>query len=318
MKKLLQVLLALFLVFTLAGCTGTNAKEDGGFTVGVVQLLQHDALDAATKGFYDALIEAIPNVKITVKNASGESANCSTIVNGFVTDGVDLIMANATPALQAAVAATEDIPILGTSVTEYGVALGIDNFNGLVGANVSGTSDLAPLDEQAQMILDLVPNTKKVGIIYCSSEANSVYQVKVVSEYLNSKNIEVEAKSFVDSNDIAQVTEDLCKTCDAIYIPTDNQAASYAETINNITLEKKIPVVCGEEGSCVKCGVATLTIDYYELGRVTGEMAAKILKGEAKIEEMEIQYFPNPVKKFNKEIADTLGMEIPGDYIAIE
>ena len=318
MKKLFKALLALSILLTVVGCGGTEGTSDSVKRIGVVQLLRHDALDAATKGFEDALNEAFSDIDIEVKDAAGESANCSIIANGFVTDGKDLILAVATPALQAAVSATEDIPILGTAITEYGVALGIENFNGLPGNNVSGTSDLAPLEDQAQMILDLIPSAKTVGIIYCSSEDNSIYQVEVVSKFLESKGIKVEAKAFTDSNDISQVTDDLCLVCDALYIPTDNQAASYAETINNIALEKKIPIICGEEGACKKCGIATLTIDYYELGRVTGEMAAKILNGETKIEEMKIEYYPNPVKKYNKEIADTLGIEIPEDYIVIE
>ena len=322
MKKLLKVLLVVLMVLTMAACS-KNETSDEPLTdpikhVGVVQLVQHDALDAATQGFKDELEKEFSNIIIDVKNASGDSANCSTIVNGFVSDGYDLILANATPALQAAVSATEDIPILGTAVTEYGVALGIENFGGTVGGNVSGTSDLAPLDGQAQMILDLIPDVKTVGIIFCSSEANSVYQVEVVTKYLEDKGITVVAEKFTDSNDISLVTQDLCDKVDAIYIPTDNQAASCSETINNITLEKKIPVICGEEGTCVACGVATLTIDYYELGVTTAKMARAILTGEKNIEEMPIQYFENPVKKYNPEIASALGIEIPSDYIAIE
>lgn len=321
MKKLLQILLALLTIFTLVGCSGSENEDplvDPIKHVGVVQLLQHDALDAATKGFVDQLSLEFSNIDIDVKNASGETANCSIIANGFVTDQKDLILAVATPALQAAVSATEDIPILGTAITEYGVALGIDNFNGVTGSNVSGTSDLAPLDAQAQMILDLIPDVKKVGIISCRNEANSGYQVEVVSKYLQAKGIEVEAKAFVESNEVSQITEDLCLSCDALYIPTDNQAVACAETINNIASAKGTPIICGEEGACAKCGVATLTINYYELGKVTGKMAAKILKGEAKVEEMAIEYFPEPIKKYNKEIADSLGIEIPEDYIAIE
>ena len=321
MKKLLQILLALLTIFTLVGCSGNENEDplvDPIKHVGIVQLLQHDALDAATKGFVDQLSLEFSNIDIDVKNASGETANCSIIANGFVTDQKDLILAVATPALQAAVSATEDIPILGTAITEYGVALGIDNFNGVTGSNVSGTSDLAPLDAQAQMILDLIPDVKKVGIISCRNEANSGYQVEVVSKYLQAKGIEVEAKAFVESNEVSQITEDLCLSCDALYIPTDNQAVACAETINNIASSKGVPIICGEEGACAKCGVATLTINYYELGKVTGKMAAKILKGEAKVEEMAIEYFPEPIKKYNKEIADSLGIEIPEDYIAIE
>lgn len=321
MKKLLRVLLVVVLTICVSGCSNNNANEeltDKVFKVGVVQLVQHDALDAATQGFKDELEKEFSNIVIDIKNASGESANCSTIVNGFVSDGYDLIMANATPALQAAVAATDTIPILGTSVTEYGVALGVENFSGVAGGNVSGTSDLAPLDEQAQMIIDLVPGVKTVGIIYCSSEPNSVYQVEVVSKYLEGKGIKVEAEKFTDSNDVSLVTQDLCDKCDALYIPTDNQAASCSETINNITSEKKIPVICGEEGTCVASGIATLTIDYYELGVLTGKMAGKVLTGEANISEMPIQYFENPVKKYNPAICEALGIEIPSDYIAIE
>lgn len=322
MKKLLKVLLVVLMVLTMVACSKNETSEeplvDKINKVGVVQLVQHDALDAATQGFKDELEKEFSNIVIDVKNASGDSANCSTIVNGFVSDNYDLILANATPALQAAVSATEDIPILGTAVTEYGVALGIENFGGTVGGNVSGTSDLAPLDGQAQMILDLIPDVKTVGIIFCSSEANSVYQVEVVTKYLEDKGITVVAEKFTDSNDISLVTQDLCDKVDAIYIPTDNQAASCAETINNITLEKKIPVICGEEGTCVACGVATLTINYYELGVTTAKMAAAILTGEKNIEEMPIQYFENPVKKYNPEIASALGIEIPSDYIAIE
>lgn len=323
MKKLLTLLLGILMIVSLSSCSGGgNGGGEGQqaevMHVGIVQLVQHAALDAATKGFRDALTAEIPDVDINELNASGDSATCSTIVNGFVNDGVDLIMANATPALQAAVAATGDIPVLGTSVTEYGVALGIDDFNGLVGSNVSGTSDLAPLDQQAQMILDLFPETKTVGIIYCSSEANSVYQVKVVGDYLTAKGIDVISKAFTDSNDVALVTEDLCAQADVIYIPTDNTAASSADTIANIVLDKKVPVISGEEGICKKCGVATLTIDYYELGLTTGKMAAAILKGEKKIEEMPIQYFEEPVKKFNPEICELLGVEVPEDFTAVE
>ena len=325
MKKLLVLMLTALCLICLCGCSssGGQSSGDGGdekqLRVGVVQLVQHAALDAATQGFEDQLKKELgDSVTVDVQNASGDSANCSVIVNGFIQDGVDLIMANATPALQAAAAATGDIPILGTSVTEYGVALEIDDFNGLVGSNVSGTSDLAPLDEQAQMIIDLFPETKTVGILYCSAEANSIYQVKKVTEYLEAKGITVKAAPFADSNDIASTLEDLADQIDVLYIPTDNQAASCAETIANIILPKKIPAITGEEGPCAICGVASLTISYYDLGVETGKMAAKILKGEAKIEEMEIQYFPNPVKKFNKEIAEQLGVNIPEDYIAIE
>jgi len=322
MKKLLTMILSILMILTLGACSSeqgsSQEEEEKSFTVGVVQLVQHVALDAATNGFIDALKEELDNVDIIVKNASGEPANCSVIVDGFIQDNVDLIMANATPALQAAAAATGDIPILGTSVTEYGVALEIEDFNGTVGSNISGTSDLAPLDEQAQMILDLFPECQKVGILYCSAEANSIYQVKVVREYLEERGITVNVSPFADSNDIAQTVTDLCADSDVIYVPTDNAAASCAETIASIVLPNRIPVITGEEGPCAVCGVASLTIDYYTLGFETGKMAARVLKGEADISSMPIQYYPDPVKKYNREICEQLNVTVPEDYIAIE
>ena len=306
----------------LGACSGSgnsNDPKEEKFTVGVVQLVQHPALDSATQGFVDVLkAEFGDKVDIDVQNAAGDSANCATIVSGFVNNSVDLIMANATPALQAASSATGDIPILGTSVTEYGVALGIKDFNGVVGGNVSGTSDLAPLDQQAQMFLDLLPDAKTVGIVYCSNEANSIYQVQVVKEYLEGKGIKVVDKSFTDSNDIAMAVEDVCDQVDALFLPTDNAVASCAETIANVVVEKKIPAIAGEEGVCSSCGIATLSINYYDLGAETGKMAVKILKGEADISTMAIQYFPDPVKKYNAELCELFGVEIPEGFVAIE
>ncbi|MBR3594156.1 MAG: ABC transporter substrate-binding protein [Clostridia bacterium] len=319
MKKLLAIVLCLAL-FTLcfAGCGET--ADDGKYTVGICQLVTHDALDAATKGFKDALVEELgeDNVEFIEQNAANNTDTCVTIVNDFVAKKVDLIMANATPALQAAYNATEEIPILGTSVTEYGVALKIDNFKGVVGSNVSGTSDLAPLTEQAQMIIDLIPDAKTVGLLYSSGEANSAYQVKVVKEYLEGKGLTVKDFKFADSSDVAQVAEAAAAACDALYIPTDNTAASCAATINNVVSPKKVPIIAGEAGICKGCGIATLSISYEQLGRVTGEMAAKILKGEAKIEEMAIEYDNAPVKKYNKAICEDLGIEIPEGYEALE
>jgi putative ABC transport system substrate-binding protein len=219
--------------------------------------------------------------------------------------------------LQAAAAATTVIPILGTSVTEYGVALNIEDFNGTTGFNVSGTSDLAPLDEQAQMILDIMPDVKTVGILYCSSEANSIYQVKVVKEYLETKGVSVKAFAFADSNDIYLVTGQAVEECEALYIPTDNKAASSADIIDSVARPAGIPIFCGEENTCLKCGIASLAINYYDLGVTTGNMAVKLLKGEVKIQQMPIEYFANPVKKYNKEICTDLNITMPDDFIAI-
>ena len=332
MKKFFALALALVMLLGLAACgsktepaaEGSAAEaatpSDDAFVVGICQLVQHEALDAATQGFKDALVKEFgeDGVVFEEQNAAGDPATCSTICDGFVTEGVDLILANATPALQAAATATDSIPVLGTSITEYGVALDLDNFNGVVGTNVSGTSDLAPLDEQAKMVTELCPDAKTVGILYCASEANSVYQAEVVKAALEAAGVTVKVYTFSDSNDVAAVTGTACDECDALYIPTDNTAASCTEAINNVAQPAGVPIIAGEEGLCKGCGVATLSISYYELGVATGEMAAKILKGEANVAEMEIGYDPNPVKKYNPELVEALGLTIPEDYVAIE
>ncbi len=320
MKKTVRFIsgvICLVLVLALCACGGGSAKEKT-FTVGICQLVQHPALDAATKGFQDALTEALGDrVKFDSQNASGDIATCATIVNGFVASKVDLIMANATPALQAASAATAEIPVLGTSITEYGVALDIKGFNGTVGGNVSGTSDLAPLDQQAAMFNELLPDAQNIGILYCSAEANSVYQADVVKAELEKMGKNVTIFTFADSNDVATVTGSACAECDALFIPTDNTAASCAEAINNVAEPAGVPIIAGEEGLCTACGIATLSINYYDLGVTTGKMAAKILTGEAKISEMPIEYFQNPVKKFNPALCESLGITIPAGYEAI-
>ena len=328
MKKVLVILLALAMVLSFAACgsapaetpaaEATAAAEDTVYTVGICQLVQHAALDAATQGFVDTLkAEFGDKVNIIEQNASNDIPTCSTIVNGFVSDNVDLILANATPALQAAVAATDAIPILGTSVTEYGVALHIEGFDGTVGGNVSGTSDLAPLDQQAAMLLELFPDAKKVGILYCSAEPNSVYQSDVVKAELEKSGVTVSVYTFADSNDVAAVTATACDENDVLYIPTDNTAASCTEAINNVAEPAGVPIIAGEEGICSGCGVATLSINYYDLGVTTGKMAVKILKGEADISEMPIEYFPDPVKKYSPALCDALGISVPSDYVAI-
>ena len=302
--------------------TDASAGDDAAkkYTIGVCQLVTHDALDAATQGFIDAVQEKLgaDNVDISVQNAANDQNVCTTIVNTFVSQKVDLIMANATPSLQAAYNATTEIPILGTAVTEYGVALGLKDFNGTVGGNVSGTSDLAPLDQQAAMVKELFPDAKTVGILYCSGEANSVYQANVVKECLEADGLTVNIFTFADSNDVSTVTTSAVAESDVLYIPTDNTAASCTEAIAAVTVPAGVPVIAGEEGICKGCGLATLSINYYDLGRTTGEMAVKILKGEANISEMPVEYFQGPVKKFNKDMAEKLNVTIPDEYVAIE
>ena len=316
MKKIVALTLAVLMLVSLAACGGSGS---GKYTVGICQLVQHPALDAATQGFQDALTKALGEDKVAfdVQNASGEPTNCTTIVNKFVSSKVDLIMANATPALQAAVQATKDIPVLGTSVTDYASALEIEGWTGTVGGNVSGTSDLAPLDGQAAMIKELFPDAKTVGILYCSSEANSQYQVDVITGYLTEMGFTVTPYSFTDTNDVASVAQAACAS-DVIYIPTDNTAASNTEAIANVVLPAKVPVAAGEAGICGGCGVATLSISYYDLGYATGEMAAKVLKGEAKISEMPVQYAPEFTKQYNAANCEALGITVPADYTPME
>ena len=350
-KKILSVVLASAMMLSLAACGSTEstapaddaatedtaatddsaesgdaaaaddaAASDESYTVGICQLVQHDALDAATQGFKDSLIEELGEDKVTFdeQNAQNDPATCATIVNGFVSSNVDLILANATPALQAAAAGTDSIPILGTSVTEYGVALELDDFNGTVGNNISGTSDLAPLDGQADMIQELFPDAKNIGLLYCSAEANSQYQVDTVKGFLEEKGYTCEYYAFSDSNDLSAIATKAAENSDVIYVPTDNTCANNTEIIKNICMPAKVPGVAGEEGICSGCGVATLSISYYDLGVATGKMAAKILTGESKIEEMPIEYAPNFTKKYNKEICEELGITIPDGYEVIE
>ena len=329
MKKLVSLFIVLSVVLgamsALTSCTGGSSAD---FTVGIAQLAPHPALDAATQGFKDALTAELEKAGKTVEfkeqNAGGEISSCPSIVGSFVSNGVDLILANATPMLQAAKNATKTIPILGTSVTEYGVALGIENFTGTVGTNVSGTSDLAPLDEQAQMLIDTLGLTggDKVGLLWCSAEANSDYQVKVVKAYLESKGITCSEYKFADSNELTSVaTKAANDGLDALYVPTDNTVADNTAIIKNIVIAKGIPVFAGEEGVCAGCGYATLSIDYYNLGKKTGEMAAKVLLGQAHIEDMAIEYDAEPTKKYNKEICEALGIDIAAleaaGYVAI-
>ena len=307
MKRIIAIVCIVLLLLSMVACS--SAKKDK-YVVGVCQLAPHDALDAATNGFCDALKEALgeENVEIKVEVAAGDSNTCAPIVNAFVADKVDLIMANATPALQAAAAATSEIPILGTSVTEYGVALGIENFSGTVGGNISGTSDLAPLDQQADMITEWCPDAKTVGLLYCSAEANSKYQVDTVQGYLEAKGLSCTQYAFADSNDLAAVAQAAADASDVIYVPTDNTAAAATGVIDGICRPAGVPVIAGEVGICSGCGIATLSISYYDLGYATGKMAAKVLTGEADISTMPVGYAEKVTPMYNAEICADLGL----------
>ena len=333
-KKFLALILSALMILSLAACGGNEdtaeePADDAGteepagdgqtYTVGILQQMQHVALDEATQGFQDALTELLgESVTIDPQNASGDSANCATIANNFVSQGVDLIMANGTTALQAAASATSTIPILGTSITEYGVALGIDGFTGTTGYNVSGTSDLAPLDQQAAMLQEWFPDAQTVGLLYCSAEPNSQYQVDTVQKYLEEAGITCTQYSFSDSNDLSAVATTACAESDVVYVPTDNTAANNAELIGNISLDSQTPIIAGEEGICRGCGVATLTISYYDIGYKTGEMAYEILVNGADPAEMEIAYAPQFTPKYNPDMFVAFGLTPPQRYDAIQ
>lgn len=333
LRKIMAVLMAASVAASLAGCGGSSssgssdsssdsASSDSGkvYKIGICQQLEHEALDQATQGFEDACEEKFgkDNVTFDLQNGQGEQANCATITNSFVADNVDLILANATTALQCAAAATDSIPILGTSITDYATALDISDWNGSTGMNISGTSDLAPIDQQEDMLVELVPDVKTVGILYCSAEPNSAYQAKLFEDALKEDGIEYKEYTAADSNEIQSVTTSAISECDALYIPTDNTMASNTEIINNICLPAKVPVVAGEQGICAGCGIATLSISYYDIGYKAGEMAYDILENGKDISTMKIETAPNVTKMYNPTICEELGIEVPDEYEAIE
>ncbi len=355
MKKILSVILACMILMALfAGCSSTgdteatptpdssateapdstetaapddsSEEESGGevsgtvYTIGICQQLEHEALDLATEGFMDACRELFgeDNVEFNLQNGQNEQTNCATICNNFVAADVDLILANATTALQCAAAATNTIPILGTSITDYATALDISNWTGATGTNISGTSDLAPIDEQEDMLLELFPDVEKVGIVYCSAEPNSAYQANLFAQALEADGIDYAEFTAADSNEIQSVVTAAIAECDVLYIPTDNTMADNTEIINNICQPASIPIIAGEEGICSGCGVATLSISYYDIGYKAGEMAYDILVSGADISVMDIEFAPNVTKKYNSDICEALNITVPEDYVAIE
>ncbi|MBQ6796365.1 MAG: ABC transporter substrate-binding protein [Clostridia bacterium] len=315
MKKLLAFFLSAALIFTLAAC-GTNSAT---YTVGILEYSSHEAQSLAVQGFMDVLTEKLGDeIDFDKQHASGDANSATLIANNFVTRNVDLILCDNTQSLQIAAAATATIPVLGAAVTDYAQALDVSLASEMTGINVSGTSDLAPLDRQAEMIVELFPEAEHVGLIYCSSEVNSLYQVNAVQQYLLSKGISCEEYAFTDSNDLAAAVQTACEFSDVIYLPTDNTIAECTGIISDICHTAKTPVIAGEKGICSGCGLATLSIDYYELGRKTGLMAYKILTEGGDVYSMPIEYDENCTKMYNPVIAEELGITLPGDYITIE
>ena len=323
-KKLLALTMTAAMGMSMAACGGeSDSAESSGdvYKIGICQQLEHDALDQATQGFEDACKEKFGEDKVEFdkQNAQGEQAMCSTIINNFVSSDVDLILANATLPLQTAAQATADIPILGTSITDYASALGVDpeDGTGAAGVNISGTSDLAPIDKQEDMLLELVPDVKQVGILYCSAEVNSEYQAKMFAEELKKDGISYKEYTAADSNEIQSVVTNAVSECDVLYVPTDNTMANNTEIINNVCLPAKVPVIAGEQGICAGCGIATLSISYYDIGYKAGEMAYEILAEGADITTMEIETAPEVTKMYNPAIGEELGIKVPEGYEAI-
>lgn len=323
-RKLLSAAIAATMTLTLAACgtsqdDGQSADNPDAYIVGICEQMEHVSLSEATRGFKDGLVEILgeDSVVFREQNAGGEQANCTTIIDGFVSDGVDLILANATWPLQAAASATNSIPVLGTSVTDYATALNLDNFDGTIGRNISGTSDLVDLQAQAQIVQELFPEAENVGLLYCSGEPNSVYQIETVRGYLEDMGYTCEVYAFTDVNDLASVTQAACDSSDVIYIPTDNTVAANTESVANVVLAAGVPVVGGDPGICSGCGVATIATDYYELGKLTAQMAAEILTGEADISTMAVQYGPMQ-KIYNAANCDILNITVPEDYTPVE
>ncbi|HEX3075663.1 MAG TPA: ABC transporter substrate-binding protein [Lachnospiraceae bacterium] len=297
--------------------TASSAPEDGKtFNIGVCQLVTHEALDAAYKGFVDGLAEAGfeegKNVTFDLQNAQGEPSNCNTIATKLVNDNPDLILAIATPAAQSLANATKDIPILVTAVTDPATS-GIVDTNEAPGGNVTGTSDLTPVQKQMELLVKLLPDAKKVAILYCSSEANSQIQADMANESASTLGLETVTATVSNSNEIQQVVQSLVGKVDAIYTPTDNTIASGMATVSMVANANGIPVICGEEGMVANGGLATYGINYYNLGKQTAAQAVKILNGEAKPADMPIEYLEEVSLTINEEVAAELGIEIPQD-----
>ena len=307
MKKLIAMILVLTLCLSMAACGGEGGSANADFTVGVCQLMKHDALDAATKGFVEALTEEITKAGKTVsidEQVAGEANLCGTVINTFTAKNVDLIMANATPALLAAANATTKIPVLGTSVTDYA-----DTFAGSIPANVSGTSDAVPFDEQAQMMIDTLNLAAgdQVGVLYCINESNSKIQYEAVKALFEEKQIVVKAYTFSEVTELQGLVTSMAGECKAVYVPSDNTVAQNDSIVGTICTEKNVPVFTSYGGTVC---YASLAIDYYQLGVETGKMAAQILLGTKTVSDFEVMTL-TPSVVYNEELCTKLGITVP-------
>lgn len=320
-KKTFSLILSALLIITLfSSCTDKSGITDSAeYFIGICQFAEHTALDSATKGFEDAVTEKLGDkVKLFVKNASGEKLNAASICSGYASENVDLIFANSTNALAAAAEATSTIPVVGCSVTDYESTLGVKLKDNKTGFNVTGCSDILPLEKQAEIINELFPEKGKVGILYCSSEVNSKYQSDLMITYLKDFGFSCEAYTFVDTTDVTLVTQKAASECDIIYTPTDNTVASNTSAINNILEPAKIPLVAGNIDVAKECGIATVGIDYYKLGYEAGLMACEILLENKNPGDMEIRTASEYFRKYVSERAAQTGVTIPDSFTAIE
>lgn len=310
MKKLL-IILSIILVFV-----SCSKSKSSAYKIGILQLVEHPALDEANRGFVDGLkeegFEDGKNIIIDYQNAQGEQANCITIAQKFINDRSDLILAIATPAAQAVANLTKDIPILITAVTDPADAKLVAD-NNLPGGNVTGTSDLTPVKEQMDLLKRLIPNAKRVAFLYNSSEQNSKFQVDIARKKAEEIGLTTRDATITNPNEIQQVVQNLIGKVDVIYVPTDNMVSAGMPTVASITEPAKIPVICGEEEMLPRGGLATYGINYYELGKLTSKQAVKILKGESKPADMPIEYLENLTLKVNIEAAQKLNITIPND-----
>lgn len=315
MKKFTALFLSALLALTFAACSSSVSSEESSdkLKIGVLQLAEHEALDSAREGFVKALEDAGfkdgDNIVLDVQNAQGDQSNLSTMSDRFVNNDSDLVLAIATGAAQSMASKTSDIPILFTAVTDP-VDAGLVSSNENPGANITGTNDMSPISQQIDLLLQLAPNTKTVGLLYNSSEDNSVLQIEIVKKALQERNIAFDEQTVTNTSEVQQAAQSLAGRCDAVYVPTDNVISSAMAIVSDIMTENKIPVICGEENQVINGGLATLGINYFELGYQTGEMAVKILNGED-VSTMAVQSQENFSYLINKETAQAIGIEIP-------
>ena len=318
MKKKLGIIALVAVMLLAVGCesggSGSGSAQDDVYNIGVIQLVEHSALDNATAGFVEVLEQELGDkVNIEIQNAQGEIPNCTTIATKFVNDGMDLILANATPAAQAAAQATSEIPIVGTSITDYVVA-GLVDSNEAPGRNISGTSDLSAIDKHVLLMQKLCPDVKKVGVVYCSSEDNSIVQAEEAEKYFAKAGYEVVKYTAADTNEIQPVLSKVIEEVDGVYIPTDNLFANNMEMVKNATVPAGIPVICGEENMVKVGGLATFSVDYHTLGKNAGLMAIEVLKGKD-ISTLPVGFMKAEELKLviNEEIREALGVKVPED-----